>query len=179
MSVSSCRLCTKRFSVFHLASSLTWMLAHFLFLAGTNPPRPGTFPGASSPGPVPDLYGPASQDSGVGNYISAASPQPGSGFGHSIAVSTPLLFSSLLLSSFLFSSPLFFFPLFSSLSSILFPFLYSLPSPLFSSFLFFSSLSSPLLSSSPLISSPISYLLSQTHNPSSTHLNSPPSPAAS
>ncbi|XP_027003897.1 RNA-binding protein Musashi homolog 2b isoform X6 [Tachysurus vachellii] len=53
---------------------------------GTNPPRPGTFPGASSPGPVADLYGPTSQDSGVGNYISAASPQPGSGFGHSIAV---------------------------------------------------------------------------------------------
>ncbi|XP_066520640.1 RNA-binding protein Musashi homolog 2 isoform X1 [Hoplias malabaricus] len=53
---------------------------------GTNPPRPGAFPGASSPGPVADLYGPTSQDSGVGNYISAASPQPGSGFGHSIAV---------------------------------------------------------------------------------------------
>uniref|UniRef100_A0A673JI05 RNA-binding protein Musashi homolog 2 n=1 Tax=Sinocyclocheilus rhinocerous TaxID=307959 RepID=A0A673JI05_9TELE len=53
--------------------------------AGTNPPRPGAFPGASSPGPVADLYGPTSQDSGVGNYISAASPQPGSGFGHSIA----------------------------------------------------------------------------------------------
>ncbi|XP_051535814.1 RNA-binding protein Musashi homolog 2-like isoform X8 [Myxocyprinus asiaticus] len=52
---------------------------------GTNPPRPGAFPGASSPGPVADLYGPTSQDSGVGNYISAASPQPGSGFGHSIA----------------------------------------------------------------------------------------------
>ncbi|XP_055052774.1 RNA-binding protein Musashi homolog 2b isoform X7 [Misgurnus anguillicaudatus] len=54
---------------------------------GTNPPRPGAFPGASSPGPVADLYGPTSQDSGVGNYISAASPQPGSGFGHSIAQS--------------------------------------------------------------------------------------------
>ncbi|MCI4385892.1 hypothetical protein PGIGA_G00055830 [Pangasianodon gigas] len=53
--------------------------------SGTNPPRPGTFPGASSPGPVADLYGPTSQDSGVGNYISAASPQPGSGFGHGIA----------------------------------------------------------------------------------------------
>ncbi|XP_064157259.1 RNA-binding protein Musashi homolog 2b isoform X2 [Anguilla rostrata] len=52
---------------------------------GTNPPRPGGFPGASSPGPVADLYGTASQDSAVGNYISAASPQPGSGFGHSIA----------------------------------------------------------------------------------------------
>uniref|UniRef100_A0A9J7XQQ9 Musashi RNA-binding protein 2b n=2 Tax=Cyprinus carpio TaxID=7962 RepID=A0A9J7XQQ9_CYPCA len=53
--------------------------------SGTNPPRPGAFPGANSPGPVADLYGPTSQDSGVGNYISAASPQPGSGFGHSIA----------------------------------------------------------------------------------------------
>ncbi|XP_076130006.1 RNA-binding protein Musashi homolog 2 isoform X3 [Alosa pseudoharengus] len=54
---------------------------------GANPPRPGGFPGANSPGPVADLYAAASQDSGVGNYISAASPQPGSGFGHSIAVS--------------------------------------------------------------------------------------------
>ncbi|KAM4546097.1 RNA-binding protein Musashi homolog 2b isoform 6-T7 [Odontesthes bonariensis] len=51
---------------------------------GTNPSRPGGFPGANSPGPVPDLYGPSSQDSAVGNYISAASPQPGSGFGPSI-----------------------------------------------------------------------------------------------
>uniref|UniRef100_A0A673J524 RNA-binding protein Musashi homolog 2-like n=1 Tax=Sinocyclocheilus rhinocerous TaxID=307959 RepID=A0A673J524_9TELE len=65
---------------------------------GTNPPRPGAFPGASSPGPVADLYGPTSQDSGVGNYISAASPQPGSGFGHSIAVST--LFTSITVSLF-------------------------------------------------------------------------------
>lgn len=56
--------------------------------AGSNPARPGGFPGANSPGPVADLYGPASQDSGVGNYISATSPQPGSGFGHGIAVST-------------------------------------------------------------------------------------------
>ncbi|XP_062407875.1 RNA-binding protein Musashi homolog 2b isoform X6 [Sardina pilchardus] len=54
---------------------------------GGNPARPGGFPGANSPGPVADLYGPASQDSGVGNYISAASPQPASGFGHSIAQS--------------------------------------------------------------------------------------------
>uniref|UniRef100_A0A8B9LNV2 Musashi RNA-binding protein 2a n=1 Tax=Astyanax mexicanus TaxID=7994 RepID=A0A8B9LNV2_ASTMX len=54
---------------------------------GTNPPRPGGFPGANSPGPVADLYGPASQDSAVGNYITAASPQPGSGFSHGIAVS--------------------------------------------------------------------------------------------
>ncbi|XP_067289127.1 RNA-binding protein Musashi homolog 2a isoform X5 [Pseudorasbora parva] len=52
---------------------------------GANPPRPGGFPGANSPGPVADMYGPSSQDSAVGNYISAASPQPGSGFNHSLA----------------------------------------------------------------------------------------------
>ncbi|XP_041053660.1 RNA-binding protein Musashi homolog 2b isoform X13 [Carcharodon carcharias] len=56
----------------------------YQFPAGTNPPRPGGFPGANSPGPVADIYGTASQDSGVGNYMSATSPQPGSGFGHSI-----------------------------------------------------------------------------------------------
>ncbi|KAI1231715.1 RNA-binding protein Musashi 2, partial [Lamprotornis superbus] len=59
--------------------------------AGSTPARPGGFPGANSPGPVADLYGTASQDSAVGNYISAASPQPGSGFGHGIAVSSPVL----------------------------------------------------------------------------------------
>ncbi|XP_054899767.1 RNA-binding protein Musashi homolog 2b isoform X11 [Poeciliopsis prolifica] len=53
---------------------------------GANPSRPGGFPGANSPGPVADLYGPSNQDSAVGNYISAASPQPGSGFGPSITV---------------------------------------------------------------------------------------------
>ncbi|XP_051973138.1 RNA-binding protein Musashi homolog 2a isoform X2 [Xyrauchen texanus] len=53
--------------------------------SGANLPRPGGFPGANSPGPVADLYGPSSQDTAVGNYISAASPQPGSGFSHSIA----------------------------------------------------------------------------------------------
>lgn len=57
--------------------------------AGANPSRPGGFPGANSPGPVADLYAPSSQDSAVGNYISAASPQPGSGFGPSITVSNP------------------------------------------------------------------------------------------
>uniref|UniRef100_A0A673WSH8 RNA-binding protein Musashi homolog 2 n=1 Tax=Salmo trutta TaxID=8032 RepID=A0A673WSH8_SALTR len=62
---------------------------------GGNPPRPGGFPGANSPGPVAELYGPGGQDSNVGNYISAASPQPGSGFGHSMAVSTVHLLCSL------------------------------------------------------------------------------------
>ncbi|KAF7206014.1 transcript variant X14 [Nothobranchius furzeri] len=51
---------------------------------GANPSRPGGFPGTNSPGPVADLYGPSNQESAVGNYISTASPQPGSGFGPSI-----------------------------------------------------------------------------------------------
>lgn len=55
---------------------------------GTNPSRPPAFPGTNSPGPVVDLYGIVSQESGVSNYISATSPQPGSGFSHGIAVST-------------------------------------------------------------------------------------------
>ncbi|XP_041053649.1 RNA-binding protein Musashi homolog 2b isoform X3 [Cetorhinus maximus] len=63
---------------------LTWPQPLVKMTAGTNPPRPGGFPGANSPGPVADIYGTASQDSGVGNYMSATSPQPGSGFGHSI-----------------------------------------------------------------------------------------------
>uniref|UniRef100_A0A3Q3LMR6 RNA-binding protein Musashi homolog 2 n=1 Tax=Mastacembelus armatus TaxID=205130 RepID=A0A3Q3LMR6_9TELE len=71
--------------------SVTELLRSLLCLyAGTNPSRPGGFPGANSPGPVADLYGPSSQDSAVGNYISAASPQPGSGFGPSITVSTQM-----------------------------------------------------------------------------------------
>uniref|UniRef100_UPI0037E7038A RNA-binding protein Musashi homolog 2-like n=1 Tax=Semicossyphus pulcher TaxID=241346 RepID=UPI0037E7038A len=53
---------------------------------GANPARPGAFPGASSPGPVSDLYGSSSQDSAVGNYMSSSSsPRPGSGFSHSIS----------------------------------------------------------------------------------------------
>ncbi|KAF7206015.1 transcript variant X12 [Nothobranchius furzeri] len=52
--------------------------------SGANPSRPGGFPGTNSPGPVADLYGPSNQESAVGNYISTASPQPGSGFGPSI-----------------------------------------------------------------------------------------------
>ncbi|XP_048413108.1 RNA-binding protein Musashi homolog 2b isoform X6 [Stegostoma tigrinum] len=62
---------------------LTWPQP-LVKMTGTNPARPGGFPGANSPGPVADIYGTASQDSGVGNYMSATSPQPGSGFGHSI-----------------------------------------------------------------------------------------------
>uniref|UniRef100_A0A8C7GDE9 RNA-binding protein Musashi homolog 2 n=1 Tax=Oncorhynchus kisutch TaxID=8019 RepID=A0A8C7GDE9_ONCKI len=63
------------------------LVRHCVLLCLPAGARPGAFPGTNSPGPVADLYGTPSQDSGVGNYISAASPQPGSGFGHSIAVS--------------------------------------------------------------------------------------------
>uniref|UniRef100_A0A4W5L1S8 Musashi RNA-binding protein 2a n=1 Tax=Hucho hucho TaxID=62062 RepID=A0A4W5L1S8_9TELE len=73
--------------------------------SGGNPARPGGFAGANSPGPVADLYGPGGQDSNVANYISAASPQAGSGFGHSIAVSTVPLLCPLTVLSVCLSSP--------------------------------------------------------------------------
>ncbi|XP_048857976.1 RNA-binding protein Musashi homolog 1b isoform X2 [Brienomyrus brachyistius] len=41
---------------------------------GSAPSRSAGFLGASSPGPMADLYGAANQDSGVSSYISAASP---------------------------------------------------------------------------------------------------------
>lgn len=51
-----------------------------------------------------ELYGAANQDSGVSSYISAASPAPSTGFGHSLGVSgqalrprlTPFLLGDLL-----------------------------------------------------------------------------------
>ncbi|XP_072353699.1 RNA-binding protein Musashi homolog 1-like [Scyliorhinus torazame] len=51
---------------------------------GSNPTRTGGFLGTTSPGPMADLYGAANQDSGVSSYISAASPAPSTGFGHSL-----------------------------------------------------------------------------------------------
>ncbi|KAL4657315.1 hypothetical protein GN956_G4867 [Arapaima gigas] len=51
---------------------------------GTSPARPAGFHSSGSPGPM-DLYGPGSQDSSVGNYMSATSPQPGPGFSQGIA----------------------------------------------------------------------------------------------
>ncbi|CAG02988.1 unnamed protein product [Tetraodon nigroviridis] len=89
------RLFSEMASFFQSASHrylwcIQWSQPVFIQLrvTGANPSRPGGFPGANSPGPVADLYAPSSQDSAVGNYISAASPQPGSGFGPSITVST-------------------------------------------------------------------------------------------
>lgn len=56
---------------------------------GSTPSRTGGFLGTTSPGPMAELYGAANQDSGVSSYISAASPAPSTGFGHSLGVSGP------------------------------------------------------------------------------------------
>lgn len=58
---------------------------------GSTPSRTGGFLGTTSPGPMAELYGAANQDSGVSSYISAASPAPSTGFGHSLGVSGPVL----------------------------------------------------------------------------------------
>ncbi|XP_063769200.1 RNA-binding protein Musashi homolog 1 isoform X5 [Pseudophryne corroboree] len=44
----------------------------------------GGFLGTSSPGPMAELYGAANQESAVSSYLSAASPAPSTGFGHSL-----------------------------------------------------------------------------------------------
>ncbi|XP_031675225.1 RNA-binding protein Musashi homolog 1 isoform X13 [Salmo salar] len=46
----------------------------------------GGFLGTSSPGPMADLYAAANQESAVSSYLSAASPSPSTGFGHSLGV---------------------------------------------------------------------------------------------
>uniref|UniRef100_K7FRL8 RRM domain-containing protein n=1 Tax=Pelodiscus sinensis TaxID=13735 RepID=K7FRL8_PELSI len=59
---------------------------HFLLLPplGSTVSRTGGFLGTTSPGPMAELYGAANQDSGLSSYISAASPAPSTGFGHSL-----------------------------------------------------------------------------------------------
>uniref|UniRef100_A0A672MSI2 RNA-binding protein Musashi homolog 1 n=1 Tax=Sinocyclocheilus grahami TaxID=75366 RepID=A0A672MSI2_SINGR len=56
---------------------------HVDFL-GSTPSRTAGFLGTSSPGPMADLYGTATQDSAISSYISAASPAPSTGFSHSL-----------------------------------------------------------------------------------------------
>ncbi|XP_041079610.1 RNA-binding protein Musashi homolog 1 isoform X3 [Polyodon spathula] len=56
----------------------------FVLSPGSAQTRTGGFLGTSSPGPMAELYAAANQDSGVGSYISAASPAPSTGFGHSL-----------------------------------------------------------------------------------------------
>ncbi|XP_035641319.1 RNA-binding protein Musashi homolog 1 isoform X10 [Oncorhynchus keta] len=53
---------------------------------GSTPSRSGGFLGTSSPGPMADLYAAANQESAVSSYLSAASPSPSTGFGHSLGV---------------------------------------------------------------------------------------------
>ncbi|CAJ0964913.1 unnamed protein product [Ranitomeya imitator] len=53
---------------------------------GSTPTCTGGFLGTSSPGPMAELYGAANQESAVSSYISAASPAPSTGFGHSLGV---------------------------------------------------------------------------------------------
>uniref|UniRef100_F6VEK6 Musashi RNA binding protein 1 n=1 Tax=Monodelphis domestica TaxID=13616 RepID=F6VEK6_MONDO len=64
-----------------LSGSHPWALAP---PPGSTPSRTGGFLGTTSPGPMAELYGAANQDSGVSSYISAASPAPSTGFGHSL-----------------------------------------------------------------------------------------------
>lgn len=68
-----------------------WDLHYAVLLpaVGSTPSRTGGFLGTTSPGPMAELYGAANQDSGVSSYISAASPAPSTGFGHSLGVSAP------------------------------------------------------------------------------------------
>uniref|UniRef100_A0A8C8DDN1 Musashi RNA binding protein 1 n=1 Tax=Oryzias sinensis TaxID=183150 RepID=A0A8C8DDN1_9TELE len=59
----------------------------YLVSRGSTPSRSAGFLGTSSPGPMADLYGTASQESAVSSYLSAASPAPSTGFSHSLGVS--------------------------------------------------------------------------------------------
>ncbi|KAM9475930.1 RNA-binding protein Musashi homolog 1b [Clarias gariepinus] len=51
---------------------------------GSAPSRSAGFLSTSSPGPMAELYGTASQESTVSSYISAASPAPSTGFSHGL-----------------------------------------------------------------------------------------------
>lgn len=59
---------------------------YVILLSGSTPSRAAGFLGTSSPGPMADLYGTASQESAVSSYLSAASPAPSTGFSHSLGV---------------------------------------------------------------------------------------------
>lgn len=62
------------------------VLYYVIILPGSTPSRSAGFLGTSSPGPMADLYGTASQESAVSSYLSAASPAPSTGFSHSLGV---------------------------------------------------------------------------------------------
>lgn len=67
--------------------SFTWKeTLKIVVFSGSTPSRSAGFLGTSSPGPMADLYGTASQESAVSSYLSAASPAPSTGFSHSLGV---------------------------------------------------------------------------------------------
>lgn len=73
----------------HACARLLFQMRVFYYvilLAGSTPSRSAGFLGTSSPGPMADLYGTASQESAVSSYLSAASPAPSTGFSHSLGV---------------------------------------------------------------------------------------------
>uniref|UniRef100_A0A3Q1CW26 RRM domain-containing protein n=1 Tax=Amphiprion ocellaris TaxID=80972 RepID=A0A3Q1CW26_AMPOC len=61
--------------------------SNIISISGSTPSRSAGFLGTSSPGPMAELYGTASQESAVSSYLSAASPAPSTGFSHSLGVS--------------------------------------------------------------------------------------------
>uniref|UniRef100_A0AAQ5XL04 RRM domain-containing protein n=1 Tax=Amphiprion ocellaris TaxID=80972 RepID=A0AAQ5XL04_AMPOC len=61
--------------------------SNIISISGSTPSRSAGFLGTSSPGPMAELYGTASQESAVSSYLSAASPVPSTGFSHSLGVS--------------------------------------------------------------------------------------------
>uniref|UniRef100_A0A8P4G3N4 Musashi RNA-binding protein 1 n=1 Tax=Dicentrarchus labrax TaxID=13489 RepID=A0A8P4G3N4_DICLA len=67
-----------------LISNILHLLLLFILPLGSTPSRSAGFLGTSSPGPMADLYGTASQESAVSSYLSAASPAPSTGFSHSL-----------------------------------------------------------------------------------------------
>ncbi|CAB1319654.1 unnamed protein product [Coregonus sp. 'balchen'] len=77
---------TYQFPEFHLERTPLLTSSHPPELTGSTPSRSGGFLGTSSPGPMADLYAAASQESAVSSYLSAASPSPSTGFGHSLGV---------------------------------------------------------------------------------------------
>uniref|UniRef100_A0A8C7IAB2 Musashi RNA binding protein 1b n=1 Tax=Oncorhynchus kisutch TaxID=8019 RepID=A0A8C7IAB2_ONCKI len=60
----------------------TWCVSRLVIVCSA-PSRSGGF---GSPGPMADLYAAANQESAVSSYLSAASPSPNTGFGHSLGV---------------------------------------------------------------------------------------------
>uniref|UniRef100_A0A8C8GCS5 RRM domain-containing protein n=1 Tax=Oncorhynchus tshawytscha TaxID=74940 RepID=A0A8C8GCS5_ONCTS len=77
---------TYQFPGKNISSVTVHLFASVFDILGSTPSRSGGFLGTSSPGPMADLYAAANQESAVSSYLSAASPSPSTGFGHSLGV---------------------------------------------------------------------------------------------